>query len=309
MTNNLHTIRNGENLTTIAKKYNTSVAELARINNISNTDLIFAGTDLKIKDEKSPTPTDSHKKLENELQKAQKQLDAITKELSSIKEQNKTNNTTVTTPEKDNLNAYEALGLGIGGYAVAKGAEKAYPYVKSAAETGYLKALYAKDNISKKLDVAKQQIKTGSESLANSAQERAASIKQGVKNAGERAKEIAKTTKEAATTTVKKGNKIMGLTKYGKAVSKRLPVVGWTVAAVETYQAGKDGGAKAAVEQGAKSLSGIAGGACGAKIGAFLGACTGPAAPVAAPVLAVVGGIAGYLAGEEAMEKLTSFFK
>ena len=44
-----YTIQRGDTLSAIAQKYNTSVEELARLNNISNVNLIYAGSQIKIK--------------------------------------------------------------------------------------------------------------------------------------------------------------------------------------------------------------------------------------------------------------------
>ena len=44
-----YTIKYGDTLSGIAQKFNTSVEELARINNISNVNLIYAGSTIKIR--------------------------------------------------------------------------------------------------------------------------------------------------------------------------------------------------------------------------------------------------------------------
>lgn len=46
--NNTHIVVRGDNLTSIAKKYNTTVAELVRLNNITNKNLIYVGQVLKL---------------------------------------------------------------------------------------------------------------------------------------------------------------------------------------------------------------------------------------------------------------------
>jgi len=45
---NIHTVRSGETLTTIARMHNTTVAELQRLNNIQNIDLIRVGQILRL---------------------------------------------------------------------------------------------------------------------------------------------------------------------------------------------------------------------------------------------------------------------
>ena len=46
-----HEIKNGENLTEIANKYNLSLSKLVEINNIENKDILKVGTKLKLKEE------------------------------------------------------------------------------------------------------------------------------------------------------------------------------------------------------------------------------------------------------------------
>lgn len=48
----LYTIKRGDTLTQIAKKFNTTVSELVKLNHIKNPNLIYAGDTLKIKNEK-----------------------------------------------------------------------------------------------------------------------------------------------------------------------------------------------------------------------------------------------------------------
>ncbi|WP_152559018.1 LysM peptidoglycan-binding domain-containing protein, partial [Oenococcus oeni] len=43
-----YTVASGDTLTSIAKSYGVSISTLAKLNNISNTNLIYAGTTLKI---------------------------------------------------------------------------------------------------------------------------------------------------------------------------------------------------------------------------------------------------------------------
>ena len=44
-----YTIKAGDTLTSIAKKYNTTVNKLVALNNISNPDLIYGGTKIRVK--------------------------------------------------------------------------------------------------------------------------------------------------------------------------------------------------------------------------------------------------------------------
>jgi RHS repeat-associated protein len=57
-----HTIAKGENLTGIAKKYNTSVETLAKWNNISDVNKIYAGNELIVSD---PTRPSKHSSFES----------------------------------------------------------------------------------------------------------------------------------------------------------------------------------------------------------------------------------------------------
>ena len=47
-TNNIYIVKPGDTLSEIAEKYNTTYQELARINNISNPDLIYPGEEIRI---------------------------------------------------------------------------------------------------------------------------------------------------------------------------------------------------------------------------------------------------------------------
>ena len=51
-----YTIQKGDNLSTLAKRFGTTVAKLAEANGISNPDRIFAGKTLTIPDQPKPKP-------------------------------------------------------------------------------------------------------------------------------------------------------------------------------------------------------------------------------------------------------------
>jgi GH25 family lysozyme M1 (1,4-beta-N-acetylmuramidase) len=48
-TKKYYTVKSGDNLTSIAKKFNTTVADLVKLNKISNRDLIYTGQKLRVK--------------------------------------------------------------------------------------------------------------------------------------------------------------------------------------------------------------------------------------------------------------------
>lgn len=58
-----YVVRQGDNLSSIAKKYNTSVSALAAANNISNPNLIYAGHNLTIPGSESVQPSPSSRSL------------------------------------------------------------------------------------------------------------------------------------------------------------------------------------------------------------------------------------------------------
>ena len=45
----VYTVKKGDNLTKIAKKYNTTVDELVELNNIENPNLIYPGQKIRVK--------------------------------------------------------------------------------------------------------------------------------------------------------------------------------------------------------------------------------------------------------------------
>lgn len=57
----------GDNLTKIAKRYNTTVEELARKNNISNPNKIFIGQKLTIEETQQPEQPQTQEDLSEQL--------------------------------------------------------------------------------------------------------------------------------------------------------------------------------------------------------------------------------------------------
>lgn len=328
MTN--YTINTGDTLSKIAKSHNTTVQELARLNNISNPNKITVGQTIKLVEEKPAQQTaqpDTNEQLQNELSSTQKQLAQLQNQMNT---------------KNNNLSTLDMFGYGIAGIATYEIGKSALPYAwngaqkatnatintgKQVANTVSTTAKHAAKKAKLEYELGKDAVKQGAKkaknAVVNTGKRVANTVSNTAKHVAKKAeleyafgkdaiKQGAKKATNAVTNTgkrvISKSGKIMKLTKYGKVVSKRIPVVGLTVAAVETYQAGQKGGTKAAVKQGAKSASGLACGAMGAKVGAAIGACTGPAAVVATPVLAVVGGVAGYIGGEKLMDKVSSLF-
>lgn len=80
MTETVYTIKKGDTLTKIAAQYHTTVKELERINDIKNSDLIFAGDELKVPDTTSEEVTlqdTTPEELEDKLNAAQTEVDSI----------------------------------------------------------------------------------------------------------------------------------------------------------------------------------------------------------------------------------------
>jgi len=59
--NTFHLIRRGDNLTKIAQKYETTVTELARINHLSDQNLIITGEQILVKVSRVPTSANEQK--------------------------------------------------------------------------------------------------------------------------------------------------------------------------------------------------------------------------------------------------------
>ena len=332
-----YTVRANDTLTKIAAAHNTTVDELVRLNGIKNKDSIQVGRKLIFEEPKQETKNavssnESYENVQNELAKTQKQLASMEAYMNK--------------PEESSINGWEVLGYGVAGAAVFNGARNLAPYAKSAAETGYLRALYAGDKMKtgankmgnvvkgfgdKMAQKAKHAAKKaeleyafGKDAAKNAVNQAGQSVNNGASNVKRIAKHAAKKAeleyafgKDAAKNGAKrivsasknnviKSGKIMKLTKAGKAVSKRLPGVAQTVAIAEVAVAYGKGGAKAAGKQAVKSGSGLAMGAAGTKIGAAIGTAICPG--VGTAIGAVVGGVAGYIAGEGLADKVLSLF-
>lgn len=306
MTN--YTVKVGDNLTKIAKQNNTTVVELVRINDIKNPNLIHVGQEIKLFDEE---PVENIEQTTNEtLLQNQEELTAEIANMQSQLEQMQDliNEQNATTQNQNELSELEIFGYGAAGATAGMlafaGAKAAAPYVKSGAQSLYLKGLYAKDAIADGLVATKakagEAVRTG-KNLIKRAEVRYACAKDA---ATKTAVQTARNTKAASI----KGSRILNMGKSGKFLGKIATPLAVAASAVEITAAYKEGGTKAAVKQGAKCASGLACSAAGAKIGAAVGACTGPAAVVAVPVLTAVGAVAGYFGGEKLMGKVMSWF-
>lgn len=267
MTN--YTIQAGDNLTQIAKAHNTTVQELARLNNITAPNKIKAGQTIKLAEDvpvQQQVQADTNEEIQSQLEATQRELEQMQSQMST---------------QNNDTNAFDIFGYGLAGAATYEIGKEVLPY----AWKGTKKATNATVNAGKKSGNA----------VANGATKATNATVNTSKQAG-----------NAIKTLSTKSSKIMSFTKAGKFVGKRLPVVGIAVASAETYHAAKQGGTKAAVKQGAKSASGLACGAAGAKLGAAIGTVICPG--VGTAIGGVIGGVAGYVGGEEIASKVISLF-
>ena len=303
---NIYTIKAGDTLSNIAKANNTTVSELARINNIKNPNLIITGKTLKLKEEAKEEPVDDKKpttpeNVEEEVEKLKKELE---------KTQNLINSQTT---EQDSLNGWEVFGLGLGAYATGKALEKSAPYVWQGAK----KAGTTTCNTVKK---AYSTIKTNIKAIANTVGEKAtAGYKTAKKAVTTKTKQVVKATQKEVKEIKKlnhRANNILNgkrvqvnkapikLGKAGKILGKAAVPLTVAVSLVEVGRAYEKGGAKEATKTGAKCATGVATGWAGAKAGAVIGTAICPGLGTA--IGSFVGGIAGYFAGEKLAEKVLS---
>ncbi len=327
-----YTVRQGDNLSTIAKQHNISVKDLAELNNIKDVNKIKVGQKLIFEKEEPKQPVTnpqiSNEELMSEMERYQQQLADMQQQMTNFQQN-----------EGHDIGGFEMFGYGLAGAAAFKGAEYLAPYAKSAAETAYLKGLYTADKVKAGTNKIGSAIKSGvkhaakkaeleyafgkdaimrggkkvvgrakhaGQVVANNVQTAGHAVadgsKQAVRSVAAKGKSIVNATKNTAI----KSGRIMKLTKAGKAVGKRLPGVGALIATAEVACAYGEGGTKAAVKQAGKSGSGLAAGAAGTKLGAAIGTAICPG--IGTAVGAVVGGIAGYVAGEAAFDKICSWF-
>ena len=80
----IYTIKKGDTLSEIAKEYNTSVKELAKINNIENVNLIYAGNKLKIPKNKEESYITYKIKKGDTLTKIAKKYNTTVKKLAEL---------------------------------------------------------------------------------------------------------------------------------------------------------------------------------------------------------------------------------
>ncbi len=305
---NIYTIKAGDTLSNIAKANNTTVSELARINNIKNPNLIITGKTLKLKEE----PVDNNKPttLENveEVEKLEKEVEKLEKELE--KTQKLINSQTT---EQDSLNGWEVFGLGLGAYATGKALEKSAPYVWQGAK----KAGTTTCNTVKK---AYSTVKTNIKATANTVGEKtAAGYKTAKKAVATKTEQVVKTTQKEVKEITKlnhRANNILNgkrvsvnktpikLGKASKILGKAAVPLTVAVSLVEVGKAYEKGGAKEATKTGAKCATGVATAWAGAKAGAAIGTAICPGLGTA--IGSFVGGIAGYFAGEKLAEKVLS---
>ncbi len=254
-----YTIQAGDTLGEIAAAHNTSVEKLAKLNNISNPNLIIAGHKLIFEKQtpavQTPQTDSSQEVLEKELARTQQ-------ELAKMQEAMNTSN------KNKGISELEAVGYGLAGAAIWAGVKKTAPHVMNLASTTKQAA------VKKYKTIKKSAIKKG----------------KALKQANNRAGRLL----DGKTVRIK-GNSIK-LGKATKVLGKAAVPLAVVTSAVEVTNAYNKGGTKAAVKQGAKCAAGIAGGWAGAKAGAAIGTLICPGLGTA--IGGFIGGIGGYFAGE-----------
>lgn len=75
-----YTVKKGDTLTAIAKKFGTTVQTLVKLNNISNPNLIITGQVLKVSESSTPAPAP----IDTENEKIGKQLKTALKDIRNV---------------------------------------------------------------------------------------------------------------------------------------------------------------------------------------------------------------------------------
>jgi murein DD-endopeptidase MepM/ murein hydrolase activator NlpD len=326
-----YTVQQNDTLSAIAKAHNTTVEKLARLNNISNPNLIMVGQEI-IFSEASQNGNKQPANADVTVDTLSTQLEAAQQQLADLQGQMN---------QQDNgLTDMERCGIGLGAtYASYKIGKGALPYAKAAGKYTLNQAnklgTFAKNGYAAATDAVKTkatQAKAAAKHVAKKAEleyafakdavkTKTTQVKTAVKNTAnvvsDKATNVAKNTNKATKKTVVRtsrllkgqkvsvaGKAVKSLGKAGKFLGKGAVPLQAGVAIVEVTQAYDKGGTKAAVKQAAKSGSGIAGGFAGAKLGAAIGTAICPGFGTA--IGGFIGGIAGYVAGEYVADKVVS---
>ena len=284
MTN--YTVQANDTLGKIAAAHNTTVEQLAKLNNISNPNKIFVGQTLIF-----------------EAEKPQAQAEEPVVGFDTFQR--------TTTPQiSEASTSYAPLAYGAAGAALYQGGKWAMPKVRSGMETLQLRGMYAQDAAKRTLNGAAQKSKQTAQTVRTFVSQKAKHaaksaelhyafgkdvVEQRAKKAITKGKAIAHKGKVAARYT-----RIVGNTKVApkliKGASRYAAPLAAVYGAYEVKKAYDEGGEKAAVKQAVKTGGGLAGGWAGAKVGAAVGSFAGPIGTV---VGGVIGGIAGYMLGEK----------
>ena len=298
-----YTVQAGDNLTKIAKAHNTTVEELARLNNIKDVNKILIGQELSLghtqetETTQNVTTDDYTKAYETEPQ-ASIGMDSFTRQQSEQKNENSPFLLCA---------AGGAAGSVAGGAAfllapkVLKVSKTAYTGVKNGTKKAYAKMkASAKSNAKAVRNFVAQKAKHAAKSAELHYAFGKDAVKKGASKVAQNTKAVAK---NAAHKTKVAGRytRFIGNTKLAPKLIKGAGRAAGPLAALyglyEVKTAYDKGGAEAAVKQGIKTGGGLAGGWAGAKVGATIGTMFG--GPVGTVVGGIIGGVAGYLVGEK----------
>lgn len=249
-----YTIQPGDNLSKIARAHNTTVEELARLNNISDPNRINAGTTIKLFENTIPEEEITTQDVSQEEITAQ--LESMHEQLSQMQEQ--------MGPIDNSLDGLDMLGLGLGTYGAYKIGEKALPYtwkgVKNVGQDLYLRGLYAKDGIINGAKKVSSNVGSQVKHIAKKAELEYAfgknTLKQSASKVGKATVNATKTTAKVAAKGAKAAAKV-----GGKLIGKLAMPIGIAVDAVEVVDIYREQGVKAAAKSVAKKGACIAAGA------------------------------------------------